>query len=425
MNATSFGLSSECAALAMLLATSSLPAADLLVQPGNPTAYQTLQAALNAAQPGDRILIGASLLMPSTAIITKSVTIESVTGAVHTISLYGAGGLAQELRIQALTPGLPLTFRRLQIAGYEMSSAPGGIRTVGALQGEIRFDQVEFLRSDGSGWTRYGGGVIADLSATTVWLRDCRFVAADMHSNFGCMDVQGTHGTSCLKVVADTLHLEDCSLRAASAIHLAYACCFGSPPNCAGQFAQSGLGGTALDATTRNTTIVRCQFSDGNGGTVENNPAWLVPVAAGAARPSTFGGQTGVLDQFGVTHEQALPGAVGPQWVGRGPIVAVGPAAPLSIGGPAEPGTFVGVTLNTAPGSFSVFLVGLAWGEIPTAFGMCWVAPFDVWLHGGAGTTQTYAIPAIPQLRGIPIVVQALQVLPTTDRLNPSGVAVR
>jgi hypothetical protein len=52
MNATSFGLSSLCAASAMLLATSSLPATDLLVQPGNPTAYQTLQAALNAAQPG-------------------------------------------------------------------------------------------------------------------------------------------------------------------------------------------------------------------------------------------------------------------------------------------------------------------------------------------------------------------------------------
>ena len=424
MNATSFGLSSEFGALAMLLATSSLPAADLLVQPGNPTAYQTLQAALNAAQPGDRILIGASLIMPATAIITQSVTIESVPGAIYTISLYGAGG-PQELRIQALSPGLPLTFRRLQIACYEMSAPPGGIRTVGQLQGEIRFDQVDFLRTAGWGYTLYGGGVIADLSATTVWLRDCRFVAADMHSNFGCIDVSGTNGTSCLKVVADTLHLEDCYLRASSAIHLAYSCCFGIPPNCAGQWAQSGLGGTALDATTRNTTIVRCQFSDGNGGTVENNPAWLVPVVAGAARPSTFGGQTGMVDQFGVTHEQAQPGAIGPAWVSRGPIVVFGPAAPLSLGGPVEPGTFVGVTLNTVPGSVSAFLVGLAWGEIPTPFGMCWVTPFDMWLHSGGGTTQTYAIPAIPQLRGIPIVVQALQVFPTTERLNPSGVAVR
>jgi hypothetical protein len=72
MNAISFGLSSGCAALALLLATSSLPAADLLVQPGNPLAYQTLQAALNAAQPGDRILIGAGL-QPVTTFITKSV----------------------------------------------------------------------------------------------------------------------------------------------------------------------------------------------------------------------------------------------------------------------------------------------------------------------------------------------------------------
>jgi hypothetical protein len=400
----------------MLLATSSLPAADLLVEPGNPLAYQTLQAALNAAQPGDRILIGA-FLQPGTTVITKSVTIESVPGAIYGFSLF----VSQELRIQALSPGLPLTFRRLNIGCYELGGIPGGIRTVGALQGEIRLDQVDFVRN-GVG---YGGGVLADLNATTVWLRECRFTAYDVHWNLGCIDLLGTDGPSCLKVVADTLHLEDCNLRAGSAIHLAYGCCFGSPPNCTGQFAQGGLGGTALDATTRNTTIVRCQFSDGNGGTVESNPGWLVPVTAGAARPSTFGGQTGVLDRFGVTHEQAQPGAIGPAWVGRGPIVAFGPAAPLSLGGPVEPGTFVGVTLNTVPGSVSGFLIGLDWGEIPTPFGMCWVTPFDMWLHGGGGTTQTYAIPAIPQLRGIPIVVQALQVFPTTERLNPSGVAVR
>jgi hypothetical protein len=353
------------------------------------------------------------------------VTIESVAGAIQTIHLSDAGN--EELLIQALSPGLPLTFRRVNILCSEMNGGPCGIRTAGVLQGEIRFDHVDMLRTDSSShYTTYGGYVLADLRATTVWLRDCQFVAYDMHPSLGCIDVDGLDGTSCLKVVADTLHLENCYLRAGSAIHLAYACCFGSPPNCSGQYAQGGRGGTALEATTRNTTLVRCQISDGNGGTVENNPAWLVPVLAGAARPSTFGGQTGMLDQFGVTHEQALPGAIGPPWGGlRGPIVAFGPAAPLSLGGPVEPGTFVGVTLNTVPGSVSAFVVGLAWGEIPTPFGMCWVTPFDMWLHGGGGTTQTYAIPAIPQLRGIPIVVQALQVFPTTERLNPSGVAVR
>jgi len=424
MNATSFGLSSEFGALAMLLATSSLPAADLLVQPGNPTAYQTLQAALNAAQPGDRILIGGTLIPAGGYVITKSVTIESVAGAIQTIWLSDAGN--EELLIQALSPGLPLTFRRLNIRCDEMNGGPCGIRTAGVLQGEIRFDQVDMVRTySWQNYTIYGGWVLADLRATTVWLRGCHLVAHDLYSSLGCIDLNGTYGTSCLKVVADTLHLEDCYLRASSANHLVYACCFGSPPNCSGQYAHGGLGGTALDATTRNTTIVRCQFSDGNGGTVENNPAWLVPVLAGAARPSTFGGQTGMVDQFGVTHEQAQPGAIGPAWGSRGPIVVFGPAAPLSLGGPVEPGTFVGVTLNTVPGSVSAFVVGLAWGEIPTPFGMCWVTPFDMWLHGGGGTTQTYAIPAIPQLRGIPIVVQALQAFPTTERLNPSGVAVR
>lgn len=406
-----------------VLIVSSLPATDLLVQPGNPAAYQTLQAALNAAQPGDRILLGASL-MPGTVTIAKSVTIESAPGATHTIYLFAGAG-PEELRIQALTPGLPLTFRRLNLRCYETAGAPGGIRTLGALQGEIRLDQVDCLRTAAPGYSTIGGGFLLDLLATTVWLRECRFEATDLHPNNGCIDLDGIHGTSCLRVVADTLHLEDCCFRAGSAIHMAYACCFGTPPNCTGQFAIGGLGGTALAATTHNSSIVRCHFSDGNGGTVENNPLWAVPVTAGMAQPSMFGGQTGTLDRFGVTHEQALPGAIGPAYSGRGSTIAIGPDAPLVAGGPVAPGTFLGVTLNTAPGSLSAFLVGLAWGEAPTVLGMLWVAPFDLWPHAGAGTTQAYSIPPIPELRGIPIVLQAIQVFPTIERLNPAGVAIR
>ena len=50
-------------------------AADLLVDPTNPTAFQTLQAALDAAAPGDRILVRGPLFAPI-SYVRKSVTIE-------------------------------------------------------------------------------------------------------------------------------------------------------------------------------------------------------------------------------------------------------------------------------------------------------------------------------------------------------------
>jgi hypothetical protein len=406
-----------------LLASCLLPAADLVVQPGNPSAYQTLQDALNAAQPGDRILLNTPLLslpLYSVITITKSVTIEGIAGAPTAIS----AGPGPEILIQALTPGLPLTFRNLRLDLWDLGYDIGirGLRTPNPLVGEIHFDQ--FSARIVSGFDE-GNGLIADLRATKVWMRGCRFEAMDLSPDKGCVDIHGTDGHSCLKVSADTLHLEDCFLRAGSAIHLRYDCCGPVGGNCSGQFAIGGLGGTALAATTRNTTMVRCQISDGNGGTVENSPLWLTTVQAGAARPSTFGGQTGTLDTFEVSHELARPGALGAQYSSRGPTVAIGPAAPLVVGGPVTPGTFLAVTLNTAPGSTSVFGLGLGWDELPKALGTVWTVPIDVLGHSGGGTTQTYAIPAIPELRGMPIVTQALQLLPSLELLNPSGVAIR
>jgi hypothetical protein len=417
--------SQSFAPLIALALSQALLAADLLVQPGNPNAFQTLQAALNAALPGDRVLIGGPLT-PGTITISKSVTIESAPGPTQTLTAFSQ---SDEIRITALTPGIALTFRRLNVRLIEMGSPPGGILTAGILNGEIRFDGVD-MRYGGAGpgnQSRYGNRVMVDLRATRVWFRSCWLEYPDTSSNFGCIDIDGSEGNSCLRVTADTLHLEDCFLRAGSANHLSYSCCFGSsPPNCLGQFATGGRGGFALNATTRNSTLVRCQLSDGNGGTVESSPFWSVPVVAGSPRPSIFGGQAGgVVDQFAVTLEQPQPGRVGAPYTSRGPVLGFGPAAPLSTTGLVNPGTTLGVTLNTPPGSLSAFLIGLAWGETATALGPIWVAPFDLLIHSGGGATQTYGIPPIPELRGIPIVVQAVQLFPSAVRTNPSGVAIR
>lgn len=403
--------------------SSGLIAADLIVNPGNPLAYQTLQAALNAAMPGDRILLAAPVFSDA-ILVNKSVTIEPLGPGRQQIMLMptGSGGPSGILTIQALSPGIPLTFRRLDIVQSEFGSAPVGLRTAGTVPGEIRFDDVDVQRNYTSTNTLWGGGSMVNLATTVVWLRETSMTALDVMTNNGCIDLDGTSGTNCLVVAADTLRMEDCVLRASSANHLSYHCCFGSPPNCYGQYATGGYGGTALLATTRNSILVRCSLSDGNGGTVAPGP-WLVPVNPGAAGNSVLGGQTGVLDPFALTWEHGLPGHVGGAFASRGATVALGPGAPLSITGPVTPGTWFGVEID-APGA-SAFLLGIVWGETPTVLGTYWVQPFDVLLHGGGGTTQTYVVPNIPWLVGLPIVTQAVRLFPVIELTNPSGVAIR
>ena len=405
------------AALTALIAT-DLRAADLIVDPGDPGAYPSLQAALNAAMPGDRILLATSVFAGPVD-VQKSVTIESLGAGRQTISLFSGFG---DFRITALSPGIPLTFRRINFALNEMAGGVMGMRTVGSVPGEIRFDQVDVRRSAGSMSTVWGGGSLVDIDTTVVWLRETTMTVFDMMGNNGCIDLDGTWGTDCLVVTADTLRMEDCDLRASSANHLAYACCFGMAPNCSGQFATGGRGGSALLANTRNSILVRCSLSDGNGGTVQPGP-WLVSVSAGPAGTSVLGGQTGIVDSFAVTWEAGLPGQIGAALTTRGATTALGPGAPLTITGPASPGTFIGIQIDT-PG-VSAFLLGLAWGETPTALGPYWVAPFEVLLHPGFGAVQTLPVPNLPFLIGLPVVSQSVQLLPVIERNNPSGVAIR
>jgi hypothetical protein len=395
-----------------------LPAADLVVEPGNPAAYQTLQAALDAAQPGDRILIAAPL-MAGAVVVQKGVTIEPLGGGRQSIAFFGQTG---GIHIAALTPGVPFVLRRLDLGLYEMGGPIQGIRTAGTVPGEVHFDEVTVHRAAANQHTIYGGGSLVRLHTTTVWLRQCTLVAHDLMRNNGCIDLDGTQGTDALVVEADTLRLERVALRGSSANHLDYHCCFPNGSSCQGQFAAGGHGGAALRATTRVTLLVDGDLSDGNGGTVGAGP-WVVPASGGAAGTSGFGGQTGTLATWATRHEAGLPGHVGNPHGSRGVTTAHGPAAPLSVGGPATPGSTIDVTLAT-PG-LSVLLGGIAWGEQPTVLGTWWVAPLDVLPHPGHGVTQQWALPAVSALRSVPVVLQAVRLFPQVGIDNPSGILIR
>ncbi len=406
---------------ALLLLANCLPAADLIVQPGNPAAYQTLQAAVDAAQPGDRILLAASVPI-SSLILRKSVTIEPLGTGRVSIDVFGSGFGGGGIFIQTLTPGIPLVLRRLDLRLYEMGGIVRGIETLGTVPGEVFGDELTVERSAGTTWTVYGGWSLADLRTTSVWLRNCQMSTLDMHANFGCIDLDGVNGTDALVVTADTLRLEGCVLRGSSANHLNYSCCFPSGTSCTGQHATAGRGGAALRATTRVSLLVDCELSDGNGGTVSPGP-WTVPVVPGVEGVSVFGGQTGSLAVWATTHERGLPGLVGNPHAGRGTLQNLGAAAPLSIGGSVTPGGSIDVTLTT-PG-LSVLLGGVAWGEQATQLGTWWVDALTVLQHPGNGATLQWALPAVPALRGVPVVLQAVRLFPQAGIDNPSGVRIR
>ena len=180
-------------ALAVVMSGASIPAIDLIVDPGNPLAYPSLQAALNAALPGDRILLAVPLYV-SGIVVQKSVTIEPLGPGRQTIWLTAAGGSLGELRIEALSPGLPLTLRRLDVYINEWAGAPLGIYTAGAVPGEIRFDQVQMYRDYFFGSTVYGGGALANLNTSIVWMRETSLTVADLRGSNGCIDLYGNQG---------------------------------------------------------------------------------------------------------------------------------------------------------------------------------------------------------------------------------------
>src|SRR5690606_11258019 len=111
-----FGIMGRFLHAAVLLAspaTAQLP--DIIFERGNPNAYQTLQAALDAAQPGQRVIMRSAAWQVSASphgVVRRSITLEGQYAGVEiTMDLEGQG-----LRIESLTPGVPLVLRNLDLA---------------------------------------------------------------------------------------------------------------------------------------------------------------------------------------------------------------------------------------------------------------------------------------------------------------------
>jgi len=118
------GLARVVVLLAVALALGvRVVAADLLVEVGNPNAYQTLQAALDAASPGDRILIKGLLVLASPVFIRTSVTIESFdVQFADLLFVYGAGHGNARIIVDALAAGIP--WDKTRSCGSQVQAQP-------------------------------------------------------------------------------------------------------------------------------------------------------------------------------------------------------------------------------------------------------------------------------------------------------------
>jgi hypothetical protein len=77
------------------------------------------------------------------------------------------------------------------------------------------------------------------------------------------------------------------------------------------------------------------------------------------------------------------------------------------------------------PGQAGAFLVGVGWRFVPTLLGTVYTDPLDVFSLPGGSASVSIPIPNSPSLRGLPIVTQAVYLLPAFALGNPSGVMIR
>ena len=397
--------------MVVLLASGAL-AADLLVDATAPGAYRTLQAALDAASPGDRILVGTTDLgtLGMRTTIRKSVTIQSAqAGRAVLVWMLTNGAPMPRLVLEGLTPGIPLVFRHLEFQVHpDNSLSPGPLlATSSALPGEVRFEDVQVLWAGGGRPLEYAI-TLADLQVTHLVLRQCRFSAGDTASNAGCRDIPDTRGASALRFTGDTLVLEDTTLRAGSANFLRKVDCGG-----VGEYPIGGPGGSALVAASKFTSLVRTQLSDGNGGSVQTGSWTLTPVP-GPAGQSQLTGPSGTLAAFRVEAEAGLPGALVPGDPGplRGERVNVGAVeAPLVFLGSGRLGStatlLLGPTLNPPLG----ILLGFQIGPMPTPFGwfLCDGTQPMLGLMLTAPGTFAFLVPNDPTLIDLLVVAQLVE----------------
>ena len=409
-----------CALVALGL-SQGIPAADLVVNPSKSGAYPTLQAALDAAMPGDRILIEVSLWIVPT-VIRKSVTIESASSARVRVQCWSISYSAA-LTVESLTPGLPLTLRRLNLSvmTFESKSVRCTLATKGVISGEVRIDdcEISFL-GDTSGGNRFEGKA-ADLRLDKLWMRKSTVWAQDTKTDNGCTDIYAWIGSHALVGAANLVVAEDCTFQGGNAAWLQFCnCCFG-------EIAAAGWGGSAFAVSAQETWLVRCTIRNGNGGSVMPG-AWRRTPLLGGPGNSAVSAQ----GSYQVYLEPGLPGTYTstPPSPSRGTQSLIGAtSAPLLAGGDTRLGGSLDVAVIGAPGMLKGLLFSSALLPSKGVLGSYLVDLQNTFLVVPlTGSTQlSLSIPSDPALAEFMVATQLVQAGGTygfTDG-NPSLVAIR
>lgn len=382
--------------LALALVLAAPPAAqlpDLIFERGNPNAFQTLQAALDASQPGQRVLMRSTATAVNAVphgTIRRSVTLEGqVAGPEIQMDLEGQG-----LRIESLTSGVPLVIRNVQIeysghsSGYTTPCiGRGGLSPLG---GTIVLDGVAC-----SGPTLTWPTTLVWLDCDDLEMRDCQILGFGISDQPACCSFfRIADGTDALRFSGRRLYLEGCTLRGGNANILSWV----RPDTCFGYLCpEGGVGGAAVLAPNASCVVVRTFLSDGNGGSVRGG-AWPRPPTPGRAGASVLGR---LLVAYGLRHESGRDDAGG-ESTPRGPSRPVGYVdAPLSLGA-ARIGQPMAITVSASALDPVAVVLGsqFVFSEVGgTLFGAVHVlvSPAPPVLYQGVGQTML-TIPPLPEL---------------------------
>lgn len=154
--------------LLAVLGVAATTRAGTLHVPGD---HATIQAAVDAAQPGDTVVVASGTWAETVVVAGKGITLQ---GAGAGLTLVDAGGAGSALRVELVPDGQAFTLRGVTLTGGTGHPDPlaglvsgGGLHAAGN-EGEVL---VEGCALSGNAVPGHGGGAYSNLSRLT--LRDC------------------------------------------------------------------------------------------------------------------------------------------------------------------------------------------------------------------------------------------------------------